>query len=125
MAGIVGEASGDSEGRGGNWRDLEGDGSVPGVSSPYDVSMSELVLFEDTPLEVERILVDGYRHMSAARKIARVRDLNWTLQQLALAELRARFPVDDERTLRLRLAARSLDREVMIAAFGWDPEADG
>jgi hypothetical protein len=87
--------------------------------------MSELLLFEDTPPEVERILVDGYRRMSAARKIARVRDLNWTLQQLALAELRARFPDDDERTLRLRLAARSVDRETMIAAFGWDPETDG
>ncbi len=87
--------------------------------------MSELVLFEDTPLEVERVLTDGYRRMSTARKIARVRDLNWTLQQLALAELRARFPDAEERTLRLRLAARTLDRSVMIAAFGWDPEADG
>ena len=87
--------------------------------------MSELVLFEDTPPEVERVLIDGYRRMSAARKIARVRDLNWTLQQLALAELRARFPDAEERTLRLRLAARSLDRSTMIAAFGWDPKADG
>lgn len=54
-----------------------------------------------------------------------MRDLNWTLQQLALAELRARFPADEERTLRLRLAARTYDRATMIAAFGWDPERDG
>jgi hypothetical protein len=82
-------------------------------------------LFDDTPLEVERILVEGYRRMSPARKIARVRDLNWTLQQFALAELHARHPDDDEKTLRLRLAARKFERETMMAAFGWDPEAGG
>jgi hypothetical protein len=88
-------------------------------------SMQELRLFDDTPLEVERILVAGYRRMSAAQKTARVRDLNWTLQHLALAELRARHPDDDEWTLRLRLAARTLDRRTMIAAFGWDPGDGG
>lgn len=82
-------------------------------------------LFDDTPIEVERILVDGYRRMSAARKVARVRDLDWTLQQLALADLRVRHPADDDRTLRLRLAARRFDRQTMIAAFGWDPAAGG
>ena len=91
----------------------------------YDVCMSELRLFEDTPLEVERILVDGYRRMTPARKVARVRDLNWTLQELALAQLRVLHPGDAEHVLRLRLAARSLDRATMIAAFGWDPESDG
>jgi len=87
--------------------------------------VTELRLFDDTPIEVERILVEGYRQMSAARKVARVRDLNWTLQRLALADLKARHPNDDDRTLRLRLAARRFDRQTMIAAFGWDPETDG
>ncbi len=84
-----------------------------------------MLLFDDTTPEAEQILLEGYRRMSAARKIARVRDLNWTLKQLALAELRARFPAEDERTLRLRLASRSFDRETMIAAFGWDPDEHG
>lgn len=92
---------------------------------PYDGDVSELPLFDDTPLEVEKILLEGYRRMSPSRKIARVRDLNWTLQRLALAELRALHPEDDERTLRLRLAARTFDRETMLAAFGWDPDSDG
>ena len=87
--------------------------------------MSAFRLFEDTPLEVERVLLDGYRRMSTARKISRVRDLNWTLQTLAIAQLRALHPGDDERTLRLRLAARGFDRKTMIAAFGWDPDTDG
>ena len=87
--------------------------------------MPEQPLFDDTPLEVERILVDGFRRMSDARKIQRVRELNWTLQELALAELRAQHPRDDERLLRLRLAARKYDSATMIAAFGWDPERNG
>jgi len=82
-------------------------------------------LFDDTPPEVERILIEGYRKMTAAQKVARVRDLNWTLIQLALADLRARHPDDDEHTLRLRLASRTYDRETMIAAFGWDPDEHG
>lgn len=82
-------------------------------------------LFDDTSPEAERVLVEGYRRMSPARKFGRVRDLNWTLQQLALADLRARFPGDDERTIRLRLASRTLDRATMIAAFGWDPDEYG
>jgi len=82
-------------------------------------------LFQDTSPEAERVLIEGYRRMSAARKFRRIRDLNWTLQELALSELRSRFPQDEERTLRLRLAARRFDRETMIAAFGWDPQTDG
>lgn len=78
-------------------------------------------LFEDTSPAAMRVLLAGYRRMSSARKIERVRDLNWTLKQLALADLRVRHPDDDEHTLRLRLASRTLDRATMIAAFGWDP----
>ena len=83
--------------------------------------MGRRLLFEDTPADVEAVLVDGYRAMSPARKWDRVRDLNWTLQQAALAELRARHPGESEQTLRLRLAARKFDRETMVRAFGWDP----
>jgi hypothetical protein len=67
--------------------------------------MAELQLFEDTPLEVERILIEGYRKMSVAQKFARVRDLNWTLRKLAIAELRARHPDEGERTLQLLFAS--------------------
>ncbi len=82
-------------------------------------------LFDDTPPEVEAVLIEGYRRMSPAKKLDRVRDLNWTLQQLAIAELRRRYPEDDERTLRLRWASRKFDRPTMIAAFGWDPGEGG
>ena len=52
----------------------------------------EELLFADTPLEVERKLVEGYRRMTPADKVRRVRDLNYTLRKLALAHLTAVIP---------------------------------
>ncbi len=87
--------------------------------------MPGVPLFDDTPPEVEAVLIEGYRRMPTAKKFDRVRDLNWTLQELAIADLRRRHPDDDEHTLRLRWASRKFDRATMIAAFGWDPAAGG
>ena len=47
-------------------------------------------------------------------------------QQMAAMRIQAQYGPDlSERELRLRLAALWLDRETMIEAFGWDPEAKG
>ena len=78
-------------------------------------------LFSDTDEATERVLLDGYRKMSPARKIARVSDLNTTLRNLAIEAERLHHPNAPERELRLRVAARVYDRATMIAAFGWDP----
>ena len=48
-----------------------------------------------------------------------------TVNELARAELRARYPLATPREIELRLRSRSLDREVMIRAFGWDPDLHG
>ncbi len=80
----------------------------------------------DTPPEVEQVLLAGFRRMSPAEKLARVVSLNRALGRLASARLRAEYGPDlPERDLRLRLAALRLPREVMVEAFGWDPEAHG
>lgn len=80
----------------------------------------------DTPPEVERILVEGYRRMSPRRKLERVVALNRAVERLAAARLRARYGEDmSERELRLRLGALRLDRRVMLEAFGWDPDVRG
>ena len=71
------------------------------------------------------MLVAGYRRMNAAEKLRRVQALNETALQFAAARLRQEHPGIDERELRLRLAARWLDRATMIRAFGWDPELHG
>lgn len=77
----------------------------------------------DTSREAEDVLFAGYRRMSAAEKWQRVADLTKTARAFALAGLRMRHPQASERELLLRLASTYIDRETMIAAFGWDPAA--
>lgn len=80
----------------------------------------------DTAAEVERLLVDGYRRMSAGEKLRRVAALNRALEQLARARLRAWYGDGlSERELRLRLGALRLDAEVMRDVFDWDPRVHG
>jgi hypothetical protein len=80
----------------------------------------------DTSPEVEAILLEGYRRMSPAEKLARVLDLNRAVEELARARLRRQYGPDlSEREERLRLAALHLDRETMIRVFDWDPDVHG
>jgi len=83
-------------------------------------------VFGDASPEVEQLLVEGYRRMTAAQKLRQVADLTRGAQQMALAGIRARFGPDiGERELRLRLASLWLDRETMVRVFGWDPDREG
>lgn len=80
----------------------------------------------DTPRELERLIVEGYRRMTPIEKLERVTQLNRSTRTLALAGIRQRYRSDlSEREARLRLAALSIDRETMIEAFGWDPDEHG
>lgn len=76
---------------------------------------------DDTPPEVEAILVAGYQRMTPAERLARACDLSLAVRQLALSRLRSEHPNASERELRLRLAALTIDAETMRRAFGWDP----
>ncbi len=87
---------------------------------------SPRVELDDTAPQVEAILVEGYRRMSATDKLRQVADLTRSCQQVALAGIRGRHGADlAERELRLRLASLWLDRATMVAAFGWDPDREG
>jgi hypothetical protein len=57
--------------------------------------------------------------MSARDKMQRVLSCNAASEAMGLAGLRARHGPLPDRELRLRLAALRLDRETMVAAFGW------
>jgi hypothetical protein len=76
----------------------------------------------DTSREAEEVRFAAYRRMTPAEKWARVGELIRAAREFALAGLRRTHPSASERELRLRLAARHLDRATMIGAFGWDPE---
>lgn len=83
-------------------------------------------LSRDTSPEAEALLVERYRQMTPQEKLRQVIDLSEAVRQLAAARIRHQYGPDiDERELRLRLAALVIDRQLMIDAFGWDPEAQG
>jgi hypothetical protein len=82
--------------------------------------------FSDTSPEAEAILIEGYRRMSPQDKLRQVAELNRMADTMALARIRAWYGPDlSEREEKLRLAALHIDRELMIEAFGWDPEKEG
>jgi len=78
----------------------------------------------DTRPETVRVLLEGYRRMTPAEKVARVIDLSRATGQLAAARIRAQYPTATDREVRLRLAALRLGRETMVRVFGWDPECE-
>ncbi len=80
----------------------------------------------DTPLAVERMLVEGYRAMSPAQKIQRVVALNRALDELAMVRIKAHHGPDlPLQEAKLRLASVHLDSRTMRRVFGWDPDIEG
>lgn len=74
----------------------------------------------DTHPKIEAILIEGYRKMSPAQKLERVRALSRAVQELALLDVRRRHPNADAREQALRVASRWIEPELMLRAFGWD-----
>ena len=88
--------------------------------------MNDASAFDDTPAQIERLVIEGYRAMSPARKLERVASLNRALVALVRARLRRQYGGDlTERELRLRFAALYLPRRTMVAVFDWDPHERG
>lgn len=78
----------------------------------------------DTASSALQLIVEAHRAMSPREKMERVLACNDAAEAMARAGIRARFgdlPVAEQR---LRVAALRLDRETMIAAFGWDPDTE-
>jgi 2-iminoacetate synthase ThiH len=90
---------------------------------PHEVA--HLLFGEDTSPEVERFLLDAYRKMSGAEKIARVRALNSATIALALANIRKQHPDASEREVLLRLAVRRYGADFVREHLGWDAEKEG
>jgi hypothetical protein len=82
-------------------------------------------LAQDTPPEIERIIIEGYRQMSAARKLEIMEDLINTAHLLALSEVQRQYPDASPYEWQLRVASRRIEPELMRKAFGWDPEVEG
>jgi len=70
------------------------------------------------------VWLDLLRRKPPGERLARALDLSGFVLQLSEAGVRARHPQADDREVFLRTAAQHLPRELMIRAYGWDPEAD-
>jgi hypothetical protein len=82
-------------------------------------------LFADTDPAAERVLIEGYRRMTPAERLARAMDLIQAAQLLVEADVRRRHPDASEREVALRVAFRRIPPDLMRSAFGWDPDVEG
>jgi hypothetical protein len=70
-------------------------------------------------------MLEHWRRATPDQKLARMFGMAHSVNELARAELRMRYPSATDREIDLRLRSRTLDRETMIRAFGWDPDEHG
>jgi hypothetical protein len=80
---------------------------------------------DDTSPEAERVLIELARQTPVWRKFEQIGEATEIRRVFATAVLRERYPEASEEELRLRLIARSLDRETMIRVYNWDPKLQG
>jgi hypothetical protein len=81
-------------------------------------------LSADTPPETEDFQIQRLRHMPPWRKMALMGDMSRSVQILALAGLRQRYPDDTPDQRRRRLADLLLGPELAARVYGpWGEEA--
>ncbi len=77
---------------------------------------------DDTDPRALEILTELEREMSPGKKAALALAMSRMILRAAEAGVRMRYPDADEHEVLVRTAALHLDRELMIRAYGWDPE---
>jgi hypothetical protein len=81
--------------------------------------------FGDTAPSAMAAWLDLLRNMSSGEKLTQALRLSELAIKLSEAGVRLAQPLADDREVFLRAAARRLSRDLMIRAYGWDPESDG
>ncbi len=82
-------------------------------------------LARDTRPGAEEVWIEGLRGMSLQEKARAIEALHRAAWAMALEGVKLRHPGAGEEEIRLRLGALRIPRELMIRAFGWDPEKEG
>ena len=75
------------------------------------------VLSPDTSPDAEAVLVRRWRQMSIAEKAQLVGDLTTSVNELAMAGIRQRYPEASSRECFLRLAILRLGRPLALCAY--------
>lgn len=78
--------------------------------------------YADTDPRALEVLIRLQREMPPAKKAEAAIEMSVMLMRLAEDDVRRLHPGLDDREVFLRAAARRLDRDTMIRAYGWDPE---
>jgi len=79
----------------------------------------------DTAADARAFQLARWSEASPARKLEMIEALCHDSRRLALAGIRQRYPDATRREQTLRLGALTIERQLMIDAFGWDPEREG
>ena len=80
--------------------------------------------FTDTDPRAMEVWLDLMRRMPAGEKLAVALNGAQFVLQLYEMGVRRMHPEANDHEVLLRVAARHLPRELMIRAYGWDPEND-
>jgi hypothetical protein len=81
--------------------------------------------FTDTDPRAMEVWLDILRQKPAGDRLAATLALADLALKMAEAGVRASHPHISNREVFLRRAARHLPRDLMVRAYGWDPEVDG
>jgi hypothetical protein len=81
--------------------------------------------FTDTDPRAMEVWLDLMRRMPPGEKLGAILNASGFLLQLYEMGVRRLHPHANEREVLLRVAARHLPRDLVIRAYGWDPEANG
>ena len=98
---------------------------LPGEQRSPDRYYHELMpeeWFADTEPEALQVYLKLHREMTPEERLRRVFELSDFQQSLQIAGVRAMYPEAGDRELFYRVAARRLGRDIMIQAYGWDPD---
>src|SRR5262245_55851805 len=78
--------------------------------------------YADTDPRAMEVWLGLLRKMPPGDKLKVTLDLGRFALQMAEMGVRSRYPQADDREVFLRVAALHLGRDLMIQAYGWDPE---
>ncbi len=82
-------------------------------------------LSSDTTPEAEAVLIALYERMTVGQRLQRVYDLNRLARGLAYSDVRRAHPDADEHEVKMRVASRFIEPDLMLKAYGWDPRLEG
>jgi hypothetical protein len=86
--------------------------------------MARQPLFPDTDEKTKQVLLELVRAMPDWKKLEQIADLTNTVRELAMIELRERYPDAQEEELRFRFASLILGRDIAMRVYGRFPESE-